>query len=220
MLQNRRLFLESETNLREIERLNRQLTGDSWQEYVNERGYEQFGVKITGDHIERGALEWSPLMRQAAERRRVITQKDDTAQVMALPITIRGEPIGAIEVRLSESHNPTDVRNLLQAVTERMAFSLENARLFEQAQLSAERELQINRITAQLQGLTTIEDVLTTAVATLGGVLDAEHGSIRLMARDVIPPEMDSTIPTQRESPLSDVWQTSETTKPNPDGDS
>ncbi len=204
MLQNRRLFLESETNLREIERLNQQLTGESWQEYVNEYGHERFGVRITGDHIERGALEWTPAMQQAAERRRVVTQKDKTSQVMALPITIRGEPIGAIEVRLSESHNPTEVRNLLQAVTERMAFSLENARLFERAQLAAEREQQINRITARLQGLTTIEDVLTTAVDALGNVLDADQGSIRLVARDIIPLKPGPFISLQSDKPPLD----------------
>ncbi|MBN1564686.1 MAG: GAF domain-containing protein [Anaerolineae bacterium] len=219
LLQNRRLFLESETNLREIERLNRQLTGESWQEYVNERGHEQFGVKITGDNIERGALAWTPAMLQAAERRRVVTQKNDDEQVMALPITIRGEPVGAIEVQLADTHNPTEVRNLLQAVTERLAFSLENARLFEQAQLAAERELQINRITAQLQGLTTIEDVLTTAVETLGQVLEAKQGAIRLVARDIIPAEPDTPTPPRQDDALSDVRKTTETDMPSLDGD-
>jgi hypothetical protein len=61
-----------------------------------------------------------------------------------------------------------------------MAFSLENARLFEQARMAVEREQQINQITARLQGLTSIEDVMTTAVSALGELLDAEEGAIRL----------------------------------------
>jgi GAF domain-containing protein len=230
LLKNRRLFLESETNLREIERLNRQLTGESWQEYISERGQEQFGVQIAGDRIERGPIEWTPAMQQASDRRRAILQEDGNAQIVALPITIRGEPVGAVEVRLSETHNPAEVRTLLQAIADRMAFSLENARLFEQAQLSAERELQINRITARLQGLTTIEDVLTTAVDALGDVLDASQGSIRLVARDILPPTSSITMSPReasggdsttgsRAAPQFDPRKTTETDKPLSDGD-
>jgi GAF domain-containing protein len=133
-------------------------------------------------------------------------------------------------VRLSETHNPGEVRTLLQAVTERMAFSLENARLFEQAQLAAERELQINRITAQLQGLTTIEDVLTTAVEALGDVLDANQGSIRLVAHDILPPPRTITLSSSEPSGSAgasgnrkdrpfDPRQTTETDKPPDNGD-
>jgi GAF domain-containing protein len=46
--------------------------------------------------------------------------------------------------------------------------------------MAVEREQQINQITARLQGLTSIEDVMTTAVSALGELLDAETGAIRL----------------------------------------
>ncbi len=216
LLQNRRLFLESETNLREIERLNRQLTGDSWQEYLNEYGYEQLGVKVVGDHVEQGQVEWTNAMQQAADRRRIVMQKDGPDQIVALPISIRGEPIGAIEVRLSGQHNQSEVRNLLQAVSERMAFSLENARLFAAAQLAAEREQQINQITARLQGLTNVEDVLTTAIAALGEVLAAEQGTIRLIGPDVLQSE-DASVATSTNNGQDDkpLDYTRHTTKTN-----
>ena len=44
LLQNRRLFLESEMHLGEIERLNRQLTGQSWQQYITEHDPNLFGI--------------------------------------------------------------------------------------------------------------------------------------------------------------------------------
>jgi GAF domain-containing protein len=92
-----------------------------------------------------------------------------------------------VEVRLPEGlSNRSEARNIVQAVTERMAFSLENARLFEQARLAAEREQQINAITARLQGLTSIEDILATAVSTLSEVLAADQGTIRLVSRNVM----------------------------------
>jgi GAF domain-containing protein len=192
LLQNRRLFLESETSLREIERLNRQLTGQSWQEYIVERDPDLFSIQITGHDMKAGAADWTPAMRQAAERRRIISRTQDDEQILAVPINIRGEAIGAIEVRLSSQQNQAEVRNVVQAVAERMAVSLENIRLFEQARVAVEREQQINRITARLQGLTSMEDVLATALDALGQALGAEQGFIRLVARDITAPEAET----------------------------
>lgn len=180
LLQNRRLFLESETNLREIQRLNRQLTGQAWQDYVQERDPSLFSVQLNGQEMVLGAVDWTPAMRQATTRHRLVIQKHDNDYIFALPISIRGQPIGAIEVRLSGEQNQGEALSILQAVAERVAFSLENARLFEQSQAMVEREQQINMITARLQGLTSIEDVLTAAVGSLGQALHAEQGTIRL----------------------------------------
>jgi len=180
LLQNRRLFLDSETNLREIERLNRQLTGQSWQEYLLERNVERFGVTVVGEDMEMSGTDWTPAMRQAADRRRMVSLEEGDLQVLAMPISVRGLPIGVVEVRLPRHQSSSEARHIVQAVTERMAFSLENARLFEQARMAVEREQQINQITARLQGLTSIEDVMTTAISALGELLDAETGAIRL----------------------------------------
>ncbi|NDJ77420.1 MAG: GAF domain-containing protein [Chloroflexi bacterium] len=181
LLQNRRLFLESETNLREIERLNRQLTGESWREYILERSLSQMGVQMKGHEMHTTAVGWTAAMEQAMSRQRIVIQESNEQQVVAVPINVRGQVIGAIEVTHGADKSPSEVRNIVQAVAERMAFSLENARLFEQARMSAEREQQINTITAQLQGLNSITDVLTTALNTLGQALDAEEGQVRLV---------------------------------------
>ncbi len=195
LLQNRRLFLESETSLREIERLNRQLTGESWRDYITERAPQLFNVQITGHDMQPGGAEWTPAMRQAAERRRIVSQTSGDEQILAVPINIRGEAIGAIEVRLAGQHNQSEVRNVVQAVAERMAVNLENVRLFEQARIAVEREQQINQITARLQGLTSMEDVLATALDALGQALEAEQGTIRLITRDIIPEQNNGGAP-------------------------
>jgi GAF domain-containing protein len=200
LLQNRRLFLESETNLREIERLNRQLTGDSWHDYITERDPDLFNIQITGHDMQPGGAEWTPAMRQAAERRRIVSQSSGDEQILAVPINIRGEAIGAIEVRLSSQQNQSEVRNVVQTVAERMAVNLENIRLFEQARITVEREQQINQISARLQGLTSMEDVLATALDALGQALDADRGTIRLVTRDIIPEESDGGAAGQQDT--------------------
>lgn len=203
LLQNRRLFIESETNLREIERLNRQLTAQSWQEYMLERNADRLSIRLIGDQLDTGIQDWTPVMKQAYDRQRTVSKKENGIQTLAMPVTIRGETIGAAEVQFSSEQNPTEARNMLQAVIDRMAFSLENARLFEQAHLAAEREQQINQVSVQLQGMANIEDVLMTAVQTLGEVLQAESGTIRLAGRDTIAAVAESPEEKHRTQPMS-----------------
>ena len=187
LLQNRRLFLESETNLREIERLNRRLTAESWEDYMLERNVDQFSIRIQGETVENEVPTWTSTMKQAFERQRPVDQRRNGEHVLAVPITIRGQAIGAVEVKLDKHHNPGEARSVLQAITERMAVSLENARLFEQAHLAAEREQQINKVAAQLQGLTSVDDVMITVLNSLGNVLQADSGAIRLTGHNAPP---------------------------------
>lgn len=219
LLQNRRLFLDSETNLREIERLNRQLTGQSWQEFLLERNTEYFGAKLAGEETQASDVNWTPSMRQAVERQRMISHEENGQYILSVPVTIRGQSIGAVEVRLPAGlSNRSEARNIVQAVTERMAFSLENARLFEQTRMAAEREQQINAITARLQGLTNVEDILATAVSTLSQVLNADQGAIRLVGRNVIAAAENQPLPTDLRvgsQPLMDKRTTLETTRPS-----
>ena len=63
-----------------------------------------------------------------------------------------------------------DERELVQEVVQRMALALESARLFEQTQSAlgesrrlAQRERLINRITSQLRGAITVDEVLRIA---------------------------------------------------------
>ncbi len=186
LLQNRRLFLESETNLHEIERLNRQLTAQSWEDYMLERNVSEFGIRISGDSVDDAVEAWTPAMQQAIERQRPVMQKTGSEHTLAVPVVIRGQAIGAVEVQLGDHYSPAEAHSMLQAIVERMAFSLENARLFEQAHVAAEREQQINQIATQLQGLTTVEDVMTTALGALSDVLQAEYGAIRLAGREIL----------------------------------
>ncbi|MBN1679647.1 MAG: GAF domain-containing protein [Anaerolineae bacterium] len=212
LLQNRRLFLESETNLREIQRLNRQLTARSWQEYMVTQDVNQSGIHVSGEGMKSGPVEWTPAMHEAALRNRIVTHEAGDDQVIAVPISIRGQPVGAIEVSLSDTHNQSEVRAMLQSVVERMAFSLENVRLFEQARAAAEREQEINTISARLQGLTAVEDVLSTALSTLGEALGADQAAIRLVSLDNAPPGSGAppTFPGNGSSPDADTDDTSQ----------
>jgi GAF domain-containing protein len=69
---------------------------------------------------------------------------------------------------------------LAQELANRLAISLDNARLFEDSQRAAERERIVNTIAAKLTPQTEIAEILQTAVREVGQALRAPQVNIRL----------------------------------------
>jgi GAF domain-containing protein len=69
---------------------------------------------------------------------------------------------------------------LAKELANRLALSLDNARLFQESQRATERERLVNDIAAKLTAQTTINDILQTAVREVGQALRAPQVNIRL----------------------------------------
>lgn len=176
----RRMFLETEINLRETQRLNQRLTGQAWEEYLKARGDQIIGYTLLDNRLQRDA-EWPESLEQAARNRRaVIGHAANGNLVLAVPIELRGRAIGAIEVEMDGAVRQAETLDVLQSVAQRLALSIDNARLFEQAQELAQRELEVNTISANLQGINDIETLARATVQELSRALGAAQASIRL----------------------------------------
>lgn len=176
--ENKRLFVESETNLREIQRLNRQLTRRAWEDYLT--GAEAIdGVTLSGSEFRPGAA-WSPQMVQAAQRRRVLIEPEDDRQLIAVPIEIRGEVVGAMEIEVNAETDANRIADMLRAIAQRLGISLDNARLFEETQETTAQEQRIGDIATQYQQASTVDDLLQVTLRGLAEALSADEGAIRL----------------------------------------
>jgi len=180
---NKRLFIESEASMREIQRLNRQLTRTAWEDYL-EAPTSPTGTLLLADGNLRQEADWTPAMVEAASRGR--PHRDlGQQQTIAVPIVLRGEVLGAIEVVTTPETRGEDTIQLMQAIAQRLAISLDNARLFEEAQTAAQQEQRINEIVGRYQSASTIDDLLQITLAELTEILGAHSGSIRLSALGV-----------------------------------
>jgi GAF domain-containing protein len=174
---NERLRQEAAANRREIERLNQQLTRVAWQEYQAERR-ETAGITLERDRV-RFANDWSEPMLRAGQEARVVEARDGGGGTVAVPVTLRGEVIGAIEVEAGHESDPETVE-MVQAVAQRLALSLENARLYQATVEAAAHEQRINDIAARFQSVATVDELMRVALSELGEILGAEQGAIRL----------------------------------------
>src|SRR5439155_9347980 len=50
--ENRRLFLEAEMNLREMQRLNQRLTGEAWSEYIRSHSPDAIGYTLENNQLK------------------------------------------------------------------------------------------------------------------------------------------------------------------------
>ena len=180
--ENQRLFEEAQRNLVQIEDLNRRLTREGWSEYLRAtRAGSTLGYTLQGENIRSGD-DWTAPMKQAYQgESSVVVRQDQSAQIAALPVRVRGEVIGVLEMERDGEHPWTEVElSLAETLVERLALAVENARLYEQATQAAEREQLVNRIAQDVQEATSVDEVLQAALTELSDVLGASRGLVQI----------------------------------------
>jgi GAF domain-containing protein len=185
LAENQRLYRQTRNSLREIERLNQQLTGSAWAEYM--RGQPTapaYTVDLTTGQVENFA-EWTPLMAESSRRNQIMIRQVNDARILSLPISVRGQPIGAMEFELALTQEiSNDQMTVLQQVMERLGLAIENTRLFEETQRIAQRESLVNEISARMQVTANVEAVVAAATQSLADAFHAPRVAIRLGSPD------------------------------------
>lgn len=181
-IENERLYQEANRSLHQIEDLNRRLTREGWSDYLRARRMgNTLGYTLQGEHIRTDG-NWTAPMKQAYQgESSVIVRQDQSAQIAALPVRVRGEVIGVLEVERGGERPWTDSElDLAETLVDRLALAIENARLYEQATQAVEREQVVNRIAQDVQEAGSIDEVLQAALAELGEVLGASRGVVQI----------------------------------------
>jgi GAF domain-containing protein len=195
-IDNARLFEETEKRLQEnqqlveqtrraaadVERLNQQLTGRFWEEYLSAQS-DSLGLNMDfKSKASRKDEEWTTTLQDAMSFNHPIQQAHDgETQVIAVPVRVRGQVIGAMEFELEDSGNlsPEDL-NLMEEVGEQLGLAAESNRLFETSQRVAQREALVNEISTRLQASNNVEMTLNEAARSLRTTLKANRVTIRL----------------------------------------
>ncbi len=177
-IENARLYQESVRRLDEIERINRNSTLQAWQEYL----HSQRERELSSHAGINSGNDLSTIRKQAIEQNRIIvgTVTPNQTIPIAVPVQLRGQILGAVEWEIPASDLNENKLQLAQELANRLAASLDNARLFQESQRAAERERVVNNIAARLTPQTEIADILQTAVREVGQALRAPQVSIRL----------------------------------------
>lgn len=153
-IQNANLFEETQEALTEYEKITRQITTSGWAQFAQTKN-------IAG--IRRSKAK-STILTDT-----INTKKINEENALSLPIVLRGNKIGTLEVQAEEGRKWTqDEIDIANAIIERTAITIENARLLSDAQKREARERTIGEIATRVSASTDMEMILRTAVQELG----------------------------------------------------
>jgi len=105
----------------------------------------------------------------------------DTRSEMALPFTVRGQVIGALDVQSTEvsAFTNEDVATL-QIMADHLANAIESARLYEKLQQEAKQLALINQIAVEISSTLDLKKILQTLVNELARIIGVEQCAIAI----------------------------------------
>lgn len=159
-IHNAQLTQQASQRVRQIDTLNRQLTRSAWEEAQRglnlQRYYEYNLLDITTDESA-----------EAAQKKGV-----------SAPISIRGEVIGELSVSSEDIDLSENERFILNAVANRVALAIENARLFQETQTSLSETSTLYQLSQYLNEANTLDDIVRAI--TVSVMPDAAGGQVWL----------------------------------------
>lgn len=183
-IQNARLYDETRSTVRELQVIQQQYLREAWSRLGRERpipGFEySFGQINPLSRDEPDGLEPVPGGEVVARVR------SDESGKMIIPIGLRGQVIGVINLQDAESNRlwSEEDLELARAVADQVGLALENARLLEETQRRAERERLVADITTKMRAVNDPQVILETAVAELRNALRVKNVQVRLQSVD------------------------------------
>jgi len=188
ILENQKLAAKAQEALKEVERLNRRLTQRVWSEYLEQKTQVQgLDVDFDEDEIAVGT-SWTSSLAEAVESGQTIRR----AGVVAVPLKVHGQVIGAMEFEVPVNDNRTvgdHAVELVEEIGQRFGLAAENARLVDESQKAAQQEMLINQLNQRLQTTDRIEATLSNAARSLHDLLKANRVAIRMGSPERHPDE-------------------------------
>jgi len=184
---NARLFEETRRALNEADVIYRRNLRAGWSKFT--RAQKLTGIRRIGGEssILSETLE-IPGMKDASRSGEIhsgknITQDGDSH--LTIPIKLRDEVVGVLNVHTDAGRDwSQDDLDIVTAIIERAALSIENARLLSESQKLANKERVISEIAAKVSSHTNRDNILQVAVSEIGRMIPGAEVVIQFRPND------------------------------------
>ncbi|HTX89896.1 MAG TPA: GAF domain-containing protein [Anaerolineales bacterium] len=177
-----RLIQELQQNTTELERVLQENTARTWRSFLRQirkrAGFRYEGVTV--EPLQELPREGFDAMQKNEPTVTSVEKNGSVDSTLAVPIKIRGQTLGVLTIQFKGKDIPAESSVLAGEAANRLALALENARLVQDAQRLANREQQINKISAQIQQSTDLDVVLQNTIRELGDSLGVPKTFIQI----------------------------------------
>lgn len=179
---NARQYEETQKALIEAEMIYRQELKTGWKRFSRSQklaGIRRRGMKSSflADPLE------LPGAKEVVQSGSVYQEKTESTRSsqLTMPIKLRGEAVGILNLKADINREwSADEMDIINAIVERAALGIENARLLDESRKIAERERAISDISAKIGRGTEIETILKTAVRELGSQISGAQVTVEI----------------------------------------
>jgi len=169
-IENARLFSQTQQAREEAEALYNQFLRTEWKTFLQQNTVIGYQYSASGGREFQKPVQNAEI-RQALQEGQVVVL-DQSKPVLAMPMKLRGQTIGVLNITASKNRKwSQDEIALTQAISDRLALALDNARLLLESQRRAAKEAKISEVTARIGASINMRNVLQTAVEELGRAL-------------------------------------------------
>lgn len=184
-IQKAKFQQDIQETLNELEAAYSVFTKEAWQGFLQSRRniagfrYNQRQVEAiytSPENVEKAWLEGQKVIETKAS-------PDDPRErhaAIAIPLKVRGEVIGVLNVDFETDNVPAGTSNLINEIADRLSLIIENARLIETAQRTAEREQLTSHISNRIRQSLDMDMILRTAAQEIGESLGLAEVELRL----------------------------------------
>ncbi len=187
-INNTHIFEEARKSLTESQSTLNKATRESWK--IMRPKSLGLGLRSSGSTVSplEQPLEGDYIHEAITKDKTVISNKDDAASNLTIPIRLRGQIVGVMSLRTRKNRKlSSDEADIAEAVAERLSLAIETAVLLQSTQHRADLERVTTNISSKIGASTRIETILQTAAQelsrALGGsdvVVQIEPASIEL----------------------------------------
>ncbi len=188
-LDNARLLSEARASAKQVQEVYNEFVRTEWSRTA--KSAEQPGFRYNTGRIE--MLEEplrDPDVASAVRSGKMVANQangsEENRRSVAVPVKLRGEVIGVLQIESADSSKPwlENELSLMEAVAERAALAMENARLFQDARRRAAKERMISEASSRISGSLNIENILQTTASELERVLGGSEVLIQFKSKD------------------------------------
>ncbi len=193
-IRNNELYIQTVKALREAQRIHQRYLHQEWQREITDHQYRTYIYTPDGLVIKdpMDPSEGDPHLQTEESLIQSIPDGDPArAPYMLIPITLRGENIGVIQIqeKPGTSREWTDDEiSIVNSISNQVAQAVENARLFDQTTRRANRERKVLEITSRIRSTNDPQAMLKITLEELRQALNTTRAQILIQ----VPPEPDT----------------------------
>lgn len=184
-IEKTRLVDQLRHSVEELEISNRTATQKAWRSHLRNTR-QKLAYRYHDDRLESQVEETEHAQEAEAKGQpilRIMPGKDSLGKpitVLAVPIKLRNQVLGVVDIHFQSANVSPDLISLIEGTVNRLAVSLENARLLEEIQVRADRERLVSEISSKVRSAADVDTVLRTAIQEIGRSLGVSEVMVQL----------------------------------------